>query len=106
MANYQQSKQYNPSTALYVWYVDDIKILQVMKNNILTAITNIRLRKQHELEIGKSMIERQTVGSGGIENETEEDKARYLSFCKGLDRLDNSIMQLDESLLVMEDISK
>ena len=103
MANFQQTKQYNPNTALYTWYVNHRNLYQTISDNLYTSMTNLRLRKQHEMEIGKSMIERQQ-GSGGTENETDRDKASYLAFCKGLDRLDNAILQLDESLLVMQEL--
>eukprot|EP00815_Leptocylindrus_aporus_P009359 CAMPEP_0116059178 /NCGR_PEP_ID=MMETSP0322-20121206/5642_1 /TAXON_ID=163516 /ORGANISM="Leptocylindrus danicus var. apora, Strain B651" /LENGTH=643 /DNA_ID=CAMNT_0003543511 /DNA_START=101 /DNA_END=2032 /DNA_ORIENTATION=- len=102
MENYQVAgKSYNPNNALYTWAICQRKMKQVSSDNIMLALLNIRLRKQHEMEIGKAWVERQE--SGLEENESEEDTKKYHEFCRGLERLDNAIIQLDESLLIMRD---
>jgi DNA-directed RNA polymerase III subunit RPC3 len=70
-------------------------------NNICTAILNLRLRRQHEVEVGKTWMDR---ASATDENESEEEKLKYQAFCKGLERLDSACLQLDETLMVLKDL--
>lgn len=100
----QQSKQHNPANAMYLWSVDRPRMLKTVTNNVTTALFNIRLRRQHEMEVGKDWIERaKEEAEGTDENDHELDKANYNTFCKGLERLDNAALQLDESLMVLKD---
>jgi len=104
--NMQQTKQHNPSTAIYLWSLDKPRMFKAVSDNVLTAFHNLRLRRQHEVQLGKDWIERAKEASGdsGIdENEHEADKANYEKFCTGLERLDNAMLQLDETLMVLKD---
>ena len=69
-------------------------------DNVATAALNLRLRRQHQMEVGKDWIKR---AGDEEENEHEEDKANYQRFCQGLERLDNALLQLDETLMVLKD---
>jgi DNA-directed RNA polymerase III subunit RPC3 len=68
--------------------------------NVCRALTNIRLRRQHEVEVGKAWIERSKEKEV---NEHEMDKENYNKFCQGLERLDNAALQLYETLMVLLD---
>ena len=63
----------------------------------------MRLRRQHEADVGKDWIERAKEGGAADENENETDKVNYTRFCQGLERLDIAALQLDETLMVMKD---
>jgi DNA-directed RNA polymerase III subunit RPC3 len=63
----------------------------------------MRLRRQHEVEVGKDWIERAKEAGATDENENETDKVNYTRFCQGLERLDNAALQLDETLMVLID---
>jgi len=99
----QQGKAHNPMTMIFLWTVNHSHLLRVVKDKVCTAMTNMRLRRQHESEIvGKAWMER-AMQDDVDENENEEDKAQYNKFCQGLERLDYAIMQLDETLMALYD---
>jgi DNA-directed RNA polymerase III subunit RPC3 len=63
----------------------------------------MRLRRQHEVDVGKEWIERAKEAGSTDVNENEIDKTNYNKFCQGLERLDNAILQLDETLMALVD---
>jgi DNA-directed RNA polymerase III subunit RPC3 len=99
----QQTKQHNPSNAIYLWSIHKARMFQSVLHNVCQALQNIRLRRQHEMEVGRVWIERAKEASYLDENEHENDKANYLKFCQGLERLDCATLQLDETLMVLRD---
>ncbi len=101
----QQTKQHNPSTAIYLWYVDNSKIENIVLNNTCKALYNLRLRRQHEVQVGKDWIERAKEAGETDENDSELDKLNKNKFCQGLERLDNACLQLDETLMLLKDFS-
>jgi DNA-directed RNA polymerase III subunit RPC3 len=101
--NLNQGKQHNPANMIYMWAVDKKKILRNVTDNVCTAFLNMRLRRQHEVEVGKDWIVRAKEAGATDENENETDKVNYTRFCQGLERLDNAILQLDETLMVLKD---
>lgn len=101
--NINQGKQHNPSSMLYLWSISGPKSLQIVADNVSTALLNMRLRRQHEVEVGKDWIERAKEAGAIDENEDETDKVNYTRFCQGLERLDNAALQLDETLMVLKD---
>lgn len=76
---------------------------QTLSDNVCRAMTNLRLRRQHEENVGKDLIERSKEANDTDVNEQEMDKANYNKFCLGLERLDNATLQLDETLMVLLD---
>ena len=98
----QNSKQYNPSTAYYLWNVDDGRLFHTVTDNVCKALLNLRLRRQHEMELGKDWVER-AKDTLADENDHELDRENYNKFCQGLERLDNATLQLDETLMVLRD---
>lgn len=74
-----------------------------MTDYVCQALTNLRLRRQHEVEVGKDWIERAKEAAVTEVNEPELDKENYNKFCRGLERLDNACLQLDETLMVLLD---
>ena len=100
--NLNQGKQYNPGNMFYLWFVSNTQSLQHATGNVCTALCNMRLRRQHEVEVGKEWIERQEDG-GAEENESQLDKLKFTQFCKGMERLDRAALQLDETLMVLKD---
>jgi len=102
LINLQQGKQHNAATAIYLWGIDRRRMTQTVTDNVALALHNIRLRRQHEMEVGKDWVERAKESSVD-ENEHELDKLNYNKFCQGLERLDSAALQLDESLMVMKD---
>lgn len=86
----------------YLWSLSKDRTLSKVTDNVFTALCNMRLRRQHEVEVGKEWIERQENGSTE-ENENETDKLNFTRFCKGMERLDKAALQLDETLMVLKD---
>lgn len=103
LMNLQQTKQHNPGTAIYLWGITKHRMYETATGNTCAALQNMRLRRQHEMEVGKDWIERAKESTDIDENEHELDKANYNKFCHGLERLDNAILQLDETLMVLRD---
>lgn len=101
--NLNQSKQYNSNTSIYLWTVERIRLTQTVITNVCTAYLNLRLRRQHEMAVGKDWIERAKEAGAADENDHEEDKINYQKFCEGLLRLDTYLLQLDESIMVLRD---
>lgn len=99
----QQGKHHNPASMIYLWSVDEKRMLNVARDNVCLALRNIRLRRQHEVEVGKEWIERAKEAGETDENDHEGDKTNYNKFCQGLERLDNAAAQLDETLMVLYD---
>ena len=54
----------------YLWSVSKSKMLAKVTDNVCTALYHMRLRRQHEVEVGKEWIERQEAGDLD-ENENE-----------------------------------
>ena len=98
-----QSRQHNPSNMIYLWSVVGSRVLQNATDNVCTALLNLRLRRQHEVDIGKNWIERAQEAGDMHEKDHEADKLNHRKFCLGLERLYNSCLQLDETLMVLED---
>lgn len=90
---------------IYLWRVEKPKMQKTVTDNVCRAITNLRLRRQHEETVGKGLIElaKEANDADTDVNEEEMDKANYTKFCLGLERLDNAILQLDETLMVLLD---
>ncbi|CAB9498328.1 III subunit RPC3 [Seminavis robusta] len=99
-----QSRQHNPSNMIYLWTVNGQRILKNATDNVCTALLNLRLRRQHEVEVGKNWIERAQEAGDMDENDHEADKQNHKKFCLGLERLYGSCLQLDETLMIMEDM--
>jgi DNA-directed RNA polymerase III subunit RPC3 len=96
------TKTHNSGTAIYLWNVIPSRMSNTVINNVFTAILNLRLRRQHEVEVGKDWMDRAKDSTD--ENDNEEDKKKYQAFCKGLERLDSACLQLDETLMVLKDL--
>lgn len=62
---------------------------------------NLRLRRQHMVQEGRTYIERAQQGTD--ENENETDKLNVQKFTLGLERLDVALQQLDETFMVLAD---
>jgi len=103
LLNLQQSKSHNANTSIYLWHVDKRLLHQTIKNDVCRAYNNLRLRRQHEMLVGKEFIERKKEEGNSDENETEVDKEKYNKFILGLERLETSCLQLDETLMIMKD---
>lgn len=99
----QQSKQYNPSNAYYLWHVENDRLFQKVTDNVCKAYLHLRLRRRHEMELGKDWVERAKEQTMVDENEHKLDRENYNKFCQGLERLDNATLQLDETLMVLRD---
>ena len=76
--------------------------MRTVTKNVATAILHLRLRRQHEVEVGKEWIERAKEAGVTDENENEADKLNYAKFCQGLERLDCALLQLDETFMVLK----
>ncbi|KAL7512332.1 hypothetical protein ACHAXN_009438 [Cyclotella atomus] len=98
------TKTHNSGTAIYLWHVVDDRLLRAMVNDVHLAILHLRLRRQHEVEVGKDWMDRAKEAGATEENAHEEDQKRYHKFCKGLERLDCALLQLDETLMVLKDL--
>lgn len=99
----QNSKAHNPKTAIFLWHVDRKRLTHTILQNLCRALVNLRVRRQHEVQLGKDFIERAKDTGDMEENETEQDKENYQKFCQGLERIDNACLQVDETLMVLKD---
>lgn len=88
---------------IYLWTVEKPKLHETVTQNVCRAMTNLRLRRQHEESVGKALIERAKEADEADVNEQEIDKANYNKFRLGLERLENAISQLDETLMCLFD---
>lgn len=95
------SRQYNPTKAIYLWCQDRKRLMQKITENVATALWQISLRREHEVEVGKQWIERAQQAADTDENDHESDKLNYQKFCLGLERLDVVTQQLDETLMAL-----
>jgi DNA-directed RNA polymerase III subunit RPC3 len=98
------TKTHNSATAIYLWNVIQDRLLTAVVNDVFLAMLHLRLRRQHEVEVGKDWMDRAKEAGATEENAHEEDKKRYTKFCKGLERLDCACLQLDETLMVLKDL--
>jgi hypothetical protein len=92
-----------PINSIYVWRADRDRLVTIVTENTALALWNIRLRRQHQVEVGKEWIERAQQAGDMDENDHETDRINYQRFCVGLERLDNAVLQLDETLMVLKD---
>ena len=99
----QQTKQHNPANAMYLWCVDKKRMHHTILMNVSGALFNMRLRRQHEVQVGKDWIDRAKLAGDTDENESEMDKINYNKFCQGLERIDNACLQLDETLMILKE---
>jgi DNA-directed RNA polymerase III subunit RPC3 len=97
------SRQHNPAATIYLWKIHEVRLLRQVTENVALALWNIRLRREHEVEIGKGWIERAHRAEDTDENEVESDRLNFEKFRLGLERLDCAAQQLDETLLVLQD---
>lgn len=95
------AKQQNPNNAIYLWKVEWPRLRRIAVEQISLATLNMRLRRQHQVEVGKTFIERAQQETD--ENENEMDKLNYQKFSLGLERIDVALQQLDETLMVLSD---
>ena len=95
------AKQQNPGNAIYLWKVEAPRLRRVVQEQISLATLNLRLRRQHQVEEGKTFIERAQQETD--ENENETDKLNYQKFRLGLERIDVALQQLDETAMVLSD---
>jgi DNA-directed RNA polymerase III subunit RPC3 len=86
----------------YVWSVSE-QFSQVVLRDTVQALYNLRLRRQRQVQVGKEWIERAQQAAVTEENDHETDRVNYQRFCVGLERLDNAVLQLDETLMVLRD---
>ena len=98
-----QSKQFLSNTSIHAWTVEKQRLFQTVFTNVCTAYLNLRLRRQHEMAVGKSWMDRAKEAEANDENDFEEDKLNYQKFCEGLVRLDCYLLQLDETIMVLRD---
>lgn len=81
--------------------MEEVRLRSVVQEQIALAALNLRLRRQHSVQEGRTYIDRaqQEVD----ENENETDKLNYQKFSLGLERLDVALQQLDETFMVLAD---
>ncbi|KAL3805546.1 hypothetical protein ACHAW5_005607 [Stephanodiscus triporus] len=97
------TKTHNTGTAIFLWDVIPSRLSKTVIDNVGTALLNLRLRRQHEVEVGKDWMDRAKESGATEENFHEGDKRKFHKFCMGLDRLDRACLSLDETLMVLKD---
>jgi DNA-directed RNA polymerase III subunit RPC3 len=97
------TKTHNTGTAIFLWDVIPSRLSKTVVDNVCTALLNLRLRRQHEVEVGKDWMDRAKESGSTEENFHEGDKRKFTRFCIGLDRLDRACLSLDETLMVLKD---
>ena len=98
-----QARMPTPANSTYVWKCDREQLVTIIKEDVANALWKIRLRRQHQVEVGKEWIERAQQAGDQDENAHETDRINYQRFCVGLERLDNAVLQLDETLMILRD---
>jgi hypothetical protein len=100
--------QYNPSNTIFLWGIERSRLLRRIQEDVAKALFNVRLRRQHEIEvIGQNWMDRiATQGEAESENTNETDQRNYETFCMGLERLDVAAMQLDDTLMAFCEFTK
>jgi transcription initiation factor IIE alpha subunit len=95
------TKQQQPSNAIYLWKAEQSRLHRIVQEQIAVATLNLRLRRGHQVEEGKTFIERahQEID----ENENAADQSDMQKFTLGLERLDVALQQLDETLMVLSE---
>mmetsp|Transcript_25857 Transcript_25857/g.56690 ORF Transcript_25857/g.56690 Transcript_25857/m.56690 type:complete len:615 (+) Transcript_25857:119-1963(+) len=101
--NVSQTKQHNVSSMIYLWGYSRHRCTRTAADNVCTALCNMRLRRQHQVEVGSNWIEREKEADATDENDNETDKIMKARFWQGLERLDNAAIQLDETLIILKD---
>lgn len=91
------------SSSLYLWGVRKLRLKNQVLDNVAKAYVNVRHRRHHELDVGKQWIQRARQADDTDENDHEKDRLNYTKFCLGLERLDVAALQLDDTLLVLND---
>ena len=97
------TKTHNTGTAIFLWDVMPSRLSKAVFDNVCTALLNLRLRRQHEVEVGKDWMDRVKESGATEENFHEADMRKFRKFCMGLDRLDRVVMSLDETLMFFKD---
>jgi hypothetical protein len=97
-----------------------------MINDVVKALYNLRLRRQHEIDtIGTEWLIRTTTNQQNVPYELDHtnnfttniesvdlnitstvDRENYIKFCVGLERIDVASIQLDETLMALFDFPK
>jgi DNA-directed RNA polymerase III subunit RPC3 len=106
MMQLSSSRQHNPVNAIYLWGVNMRRLREKCIDDSAAALLNIRLRRQHQVEdVGRHWLdrERSQQEAEADENSQETDRINQQKFKLGLERLDVAAMQLDETLLLMND---
>lgn len=102
--SHSAKQQYNSSSSIYLWCVHRDRLQRKVVDDVLTAMRNLRLRRQHEAEVvGREWIERAQRQAFEDENENQTDKFNQQKFELGLERIDVALQQLDETLLALID---
>jgi DNA-directed RNA polymerase III subunit RPC3 len=102
----RQSGYVNPVYAVYLWAAPIERLARVVTENVVVALRNVQMRRQHELLVGKEWLERERLlhETDGIdENESARDEVNKEKFRLGLERLDCATAQLDETLMALRD---
>ncbi|GKY94112.1 hypothetical protein MPSEU_000377500 [Mayamaea pseudoterrestris] len=101
------ARQHNPAHAIYLWGVDPRNLRQRCSEDVATALWNVRLRRQHQIEAGRHWLERERFQKdsevAADENIGEADRIHLDKFKLGLERLDVAALHLDDTLMVLND---
>lgn len=95
------SRQHNAAGTTYLWSVDRHRVERKVLENVAQALWNIRLRRQHEVQVNNGFLIQDR--GDADENENEEDKLKEQKFWLGLERLDCALLQLDETMMILRD---
>jgi DNA-directed RNA polymerase III subunit RPC3 len=95
------SRQYNPASTVYLWSVDKQRLRRIVTENVALALQNMRLRREHEVDMNQHLMERAQLEHAA--NELLQDKRSIQKFNLGLERLDVAVQQLDETFMALRD---
>jgi hypothetical protein len=85
---------FNPSTNQYFWYLDLPRLKQSLLDQLYHTVLNLRLRKRHELEQAKEILEFAPV------SEADQRKREVLE--NKIELLESSIRRVDNTILLFE----
>lgn len=100
------TRQHNPAQTIYLWGVDPKRLRLRCAEDVAEALWKVRLRRQHQIEeVGRHWLDRERSQqfADADENDNETDRINYERFKLGLERLEVAALQLDDTLLLMND---
>lgn len=94
MQEVPKRSDYNPQQTFFCWSVDLVQVYENVRNQLCHTLVRLRTRRSKEMEQGQDLIDR---SDDLVE---KADITRFDELSRSLDRLDMSLLRLQEMLLL------